>query len=250
MTRNGSFISVWGLWTVSMLPSGNHFSAVLHFFCYKQYFSTALLGLADANYRFTFIDVGSMGRFPDSSVFSNSSSGKNLINGSLELPTPKPLPGQSSNSPYVFVADEAFPLMPNLMRPYPKSKVTNNYDNKVFNYRLSRARQTIECAFGILAARFRVYKRPFECKLETVDKEVMATCVLHNYLRNQKVMQIEGDDDDEMDPRVENQLLPLSRSRIRCTKQVFVTRQKFTECFNSTTGSVEWQRKVVSRGKY
>lgn len=223
------------------------------FFNYKQHFSTVLMGLADANYRFTFIDVGSMGRFPDSSVFSNSSLGKRLINGSLELPVPKPLPGQTSVSPYVFVADEAFPLMPNLMRPYPKSKVTNNYENKVFNYRLSRARQTIECAFGILAARFRVYKRPFECKLETVDKVVMATCVLHNYLRTQKLMQIEsvgGDDDDEIDPPVENQLLPLSRSRIRCTNQAFLTRQKFTECFNSTSGSVEWQRKAVSRGQY
>lgn len=223
------------------------------FFNYKQHFSTVLIGLADANYRFTFIDVGSMGRFPDSSVFSDSSLGKQLLNGSLELPTPKPLPGQTCGTPYVFVADEAFPLMCNLMRPYPKAKVTNNFENKVFNYRLSRARQTIECAFGILSSRFRVYKRPFECKLETVDKVVMATCVLHNYLRTQKVMAIEStgeDDDDEIDLPSDNQLLPLSRSRVRCTKNAFLTRQKFTECFNSASGSVEWQRKAVSRGQY
>lgn len=92
------------------------------FFNYKQTFSTVLMALADANYRFTFIDIGSMGRFSDSCVFSNSSLGKMLLNGTLELPAPKPLPGQTSASPYVFVADEAFPLKINLMRPYPRNR--------------------------------------------------------------------------------------------------------------------------------
>ncbi|KAG8182633.1 hypothetical protein JTE90_018469 [Oedothorax gibbosus] len=35
---------------------------------------------------------------------------------------------------------------------------------------------------GILSARWRIYKRPFECKLQTVDKIVLATCALHNFL--------------------------------------------------------------------
>jgi len=47
--------------------------------------------------------------------------------------------------PYIFVADEALPLSENLMRPYPKRSVSGNIENTIFNYRLSRARQTLGC---------------------------------------------------------------------------------------------------------
>ena len=157
------------------------------FFNYKQYFSIVLMATVDANYRFTTVDVGSMGRFSDGSIFANSPLGTAVHNGSLQFPEPQPLPGQNAASPYVFIGDEAFPLTTNLMRPYPKARVTGSYENKVFNYRLSRARQTVESAFGILAARFRVFKRPFECKLNTIDKVVLATIVLHNYLRTENL---------------------------------------------------------------
>lgn len=81
----------------------------------------------------------------------------------------------------------------------------------------------------------------------------MATCVLHNYLRTQKLKLVDvcgEDDDEEIDVPVDNQLLPLSSLRTRCTRQAFSTRQQFTDCFNSVSGSVEWQRRAVSRGKY
>lgn len=105
------------------------------YFNYKQYFSIVLMATVDATYRFTTIDVGSMGRFSDGNVFANCNLGKKLINNTLQLPLPKPLPGQNDDTPYVFVGDEAFPLFNNLMRPFPKRQITNNYENKVFNYR-------------------------------------------------------------------------------------------------------------------
>jgi hypothetical protein len=74
--------------------------------------------------------------------------------------------------PHVFVGDEAFPLSENLMRPYPKRSVTGKYENKIYNYRLSRARETVECSFGILASRFRVFRKPFEIKVDSVDKVI------------------------------------------------------------------------------
>lgn len=108
---------------------------------------------------------------------------KRMVTGSLQIPTPAQIPSFPDELPYVFVGDEAFPLMVNLMRPYPRTKITNSYENKVFNYRLSRARQTVECTFGILASRFRVFQKPFEIKVASVVDVVKAACILHNYLQ-------------------------------------------------------------------
>ncbi|XP_060871321.1 uncharacterized protein LOC132945564 [Metopolophium dirhodum] len=222
------------------------------FYNYKQYFSIVLMATVDANYRFTTINVGSMGRFSDGNIFANSSLGKMLNSGSLQLPEPKPLPRQNTGTPYVFVGDEAFPLMSNLMRPYPRARVTGNYENKVFNYRLSRARQTVESSFGILTARFRVYKRPFECKLDTIDKVVLATIVLHNYLRTDILSNssIQDEDDEIAYSFDKSNFSSLAPNRSRSSNEAFSIRQNFTECFNSNYGSVDWQRRAVQRGQF
>jgi len=41
------------------------------FYNYKHYFSIFLMAISDANYCFTFVDVGAQGKFCDSSVFKN-----------------------------------------------------------------------------------------------------------------------------------------------------------------------------------
>ncbi|KAG0700700.1 Protein ALP1-like [Chionoecetes opilio] len=67
------------------------------YFNYKRTFSTILMGVADAAYRFIYLDVGSYGREHDGSVFAQSTFGKALEDGTLLLP-------QSPNGdlPYVF----------------------------------------------------------------------------------------------------------------------------------------------------
>ena len=75
-----------------------------------------------------------------------------LLDGSLRLPEPAPLPGMETTLPFVFFGDEAFPLKENLLRPYPEKNLTEGQLS--FNFRLSQARQVVENAFGILAARF------------------------------------------------------------------------------------------------
>ena len=54
----------------------------------------------------------------------------------------------------VFLADEAFPLRRNLMRPFPGKHLTR--EQRVYYYRLSRARFVVENAFGILSSQWRM----------------------------------------------------------------------------------------------
>lgn len=141
------------------------------YFNYKHTFSIILFALVDANYCFTYIDVGTNGRVNDATVFSKSSLNKAIEQNLLNIP---------SNS--VFVGDDAFPLRTNLLKPYPRSAPLS-LQQRVFNYRLSRARRISENAFGILVERFRIFEKPIPMKVETTECIIKATCALHNWLR-------------------------------------------------------------------
>jgi len=67
-----------------------------------------------------------MGRFSDANIFTSSVLAKKINRQSLQIPPPEFLPVLQKPLPNVFVADEAFPLSENLMRPYPKKSVVGN----------------------------------------------------------------------------------------------------------------------------
>lgn len=77
----------------------------------------------------------------------------------------------------VLVGDEAFPLKTYLMRPYPGKDL--DVEKRVFNYRLSRARMVIENSFGILAARFRIFRGPISATPDRVRNIVTGTYLLY-----------------------------------------------------------------------
>ena len=53
----------------------------------------------------------------------------------------------------------------------------------MFNCKLSRTRRISENRFGILANRWKVFRRPFSLEAEKVRIVVLATITLHNWLR-------------------------------------------------------------------
>ena len=155
------------------------------FYNYKGFYSTNLLALVDSNYRFIYVDVGEYGSNTDGNVFKFSRFGSRFMEYKLDVPGLKRLPNfqQEGPLPHIIVGDEAFPLLHNVMRPYPgKTEGTLTREEAVFNYRLSRARMVVENAFGILAQRWRIFSRKIPLSTKNVDKVVKAACVLHNYL--------------------------------------------------------------------
>ena len=83
------------------------------------------------------------------------------------------------------VADNAFPLMQHIMKPFPHQN--QNLEQRVFSYRLSRARHTIENSLGILAHRFQVFQKPINLGPKKVQQVLLACTALHNYLREAPV---------------------------------------------------------------
>ena len=67
------------------------------------------------------------------------------------------------------------------MRPYAGKQLTDEI-RKVFNCRLSQVLRIIENNFGILVSRWTILQREIEGTPEKIDKIVLATIVLHNYL--------------------------------------------------------------------
>ncbi|XP_046743430.1 uncharacterized protein LOC124409688 [Diprion similis] len=135
---------------------------------YKGTDSVVLLALVDAEYKFLFIDIGRNGRMHDSAIFRESPLGIRINAGNLNLPPSCEIPGFNEKLPYVIVADDAFTLKSNLMKPYPNPGLT--LEKRIFNYRLSRARRTVENAFGILANRWRVLLIPMSLAVDKVEK--------------------------------------------------------------------------------
>ena len=144
------------------------------------------------------------------------------------------------------------------MKPYSQRSLTS--EQRVFIYRLSRARRVVENAFGILANRFRVFMTPMNLSPEKVETITLACCA-HNLLRNKAISQqvyMPGSVDSE-DPNTHNielgewhngpqplALLPLaqqgSNRHLTAAKQFWDT---LCQYFISEHGSLPWQWNMV-----
>lgn len=222
-------------------------SGSLHF-NYKHSFSVVLLAMVDADYKFLYIDVGAYGKQSDGGVFADSSLGKAFtdLGNTINLPADDILDGADDLGPlpYVIVADEAFPLKRNIMRPYPGRQ--SNLAHDAYNYRHSRARRVSENGFGLLSERWRVYHTKLAVMPDIVTKIVMATTVLHNMLHHERdrgtVLLEESGSTNEL-PRAFHQM---RRQTTRGAREALAIRDTFSTYFSRNP--LPWQENYIRRG--
>lgn len=102
-----------------------------------EYNSIILLTFCDANYNFTYVNIGIPDRCSDSGVFKSCELGTTILNNSMVFPKSSAVRATSGNIPNFIVADEAFPLHTSITRPYlaDRGKQQLPLDIKIFNYR-------------------------------------------------------------------------------------------------------------------
>lgn len=214
------------------------------------------MALVNADYEFLYVDVGKNGRNSDSGILEYTKFYEYLKNNQLDLP-PKEENIELMN--YVFLGDEAFALQKHILKPFSQSELT--YQKRVFNYRLSRARNVVENVFGIITARFRVLHSAITVHPENAKYIVMAICVLHNFLRrksksyfNKRIVDSENkitheirQDGEWRDDTVE--LCGFEKRKV-CNALVEAkeSRQEYLKFFNGN-GSVTWQDNMLEKGK-
>lgn len=112
------------------------------YYDYKGYCSIILLALVDADYKFIWANVGGNESASDAGIFNHMRLPPALEQGLLGFPDPHLLPGNDNDIPYFLVGDDAIPLRTWIMKPYSSRGLT--HEERVFNYRLSRARRVVE----------------------------------------------------------------------------------------------------------
>lgn len=153
------------------------------YYNYKGFFSIILLAVCTSDYKFLWIDTSGKGSSSDAHIYNNSALQQALQrNDIIGFPQPDPLPGDTVDVPYFLVGDDAFALRTYMMKPYNCRMMSRK--QRIYNYRLSRARRVVENSFGILANRFQVLLTTMMHEADTVRLLVKACVLLHNLMRS------------------------------------------------------------------
>ena len=153
-----------------------------YYYNYKGYYSIVLLAVSDASYRFVYVDIGAEGKASDGGTWLQSTFYQYLTSpqNPLDIPVPEYIDEVQCHVPYFLVGDDAFRMSPNLLKPFPGSSLTRK--ERIFNYRLCRARRIVENTFGIMTTRFKIFRRTIEVAPKFAEAIILASCILHNFL--------------------------------------------------------------------
>lgn len=150
------------------------------------------------------------------------------------MPSDQNLPHSNIKLPCVLLGDEAYPLLNHLVKLFPRKNLDE--EKTIFNYRLSRARRVVECAFGILVAKWRILTKAIETSPENAEKIVNCVCVLHNII-------IDKEGVVPAETKIFNANLNKNKRNNSATDQARDIRNNFMRYFNN--GAVPFQYNVL-----
>lgn len=218
------------------------------YYNYKQFHSTVLLSVVDSNYKFLIVDVGSMGKNSDGGIFDHSQFGKLFKENKIDIPEDIPIETNGTPLPHVFIGDEAFRLSEHFMKPFPRKQLDDK--KRAFNYRLSYARSVVECTFGILVSKFRIFESAISVHPEKVDMIILSAIVLHNMIRCEDHIALADDNDLSINygafVNLNNSCQNNRRANVnQSTARARNVREAFANYF-FTVGKTPWQDQRIS----
>ena len=223
------------------------------FFNYKKFHSIILMAVADANYKFLYVDVGAEGSAGDGGTWNKCSLREALETHRVGFPEDSPLPdGDDTPVPFHLVGDDAFALSMYIMKPY--SHRSQLHHEKVYSYRVSRARRVIENAFGLLATRMRVFGTTMQLQPSVVKVVTMCACVIHNLILDRYPHLPQEVDNEDADHNVipgtwrQEQVILEGLYNARGqnpSRQAKAVRDYLAQYYTSEAGAVPWQEDRV-----
>ena len=179
----------WGFPMCAGAIDGTHIPILAPADCHVEYVnrkgfhSIIMQAVTDCNYMFRDVVIGWPGSVHDARVLSNSTI---FTKGNEKRLFPddhvKEIRGVEI-APFL-LGDPAYPLLPWLIKGYPRNEATER--QKKFNYNLSRARMTVENTFGRWKGRFTRFSKRLDMEVASSVDVVHASCVLHNICELQK----------------------------------------------------------------
>jgi hypothetical protein len=143
----------------------------------KKYDSIVMQAVVDSGYLFRDFVVGWPGSVHDAHVLSNSKLYQLGMEGRLFDANVSEQINGTTVKPLI-LGDAAYPLLSWLMKPYPHSP-DMPIAHKRFNYRLRRARMTVENTFGHWKGRFRRFLKKVDINVMNVTTAIAAFHVLY-----------------------------------------------------------------------
>ena len=141
-------------------------------------YSVTMQAVVGENLMFLDTAIGYPGSMHDarilraSNIFTKAENGEILKEPAITLNGVKVRP--------LLLGDGAYPLLPWLLKPYPITVILNRSQRR-FNKTLSSARSTVERAFGLLKARWRILLKRLDNKFCNIPEVILTCCILHNF---------------------------------------------------------------------